>query len=103
MANGIGRGTTPVNTFEVDVDLRNAEVVYLTYKQGNKTILEKTKEELTITENEVSIRLTQEETLAFKTTQNVEIQFRARFPDEDAIKSNIINTTAERILKEGVI
>lgn len=30
------RGTTPTNIFNVNVDLTNAEVIYITYSQQNK-------------------------------------------------------------------
>ena len=102
---GIGRGTTPTNTFSVDVDLRDAEVVYLTYKQGSKITLEKEKGDLEIDEDEVRVYLTQEETLALKFGGNtpVRMQFRARYADGNAIKSNIMQATVEEILKDGVI
>lgn len=100
---GVGRGTTPTNTFDVDVDLRNAEVIWLTYKQNSKIVIEKEKDDLEVDENEVRVYLTQEETLALKDTVPVRMQFRARFADGNAIKSNIMQATVEEILKDGVI
>ena len=96
------RGTTPTNVFNVDVDLTNAEVIYITYKQQNKVVFEKTKDDITVTENSLTVKLTQEETLKL-TEREVEIQIRARFSDGTALASNIIKTTASKILKDGVI
>lgn len=96
------RGTTPTNVFNVDVDLTNAEVIYITYKQQNKVVFEKEKSDITVTENSLTVKLTQEETLKL-TEREVEIQIRARFSDGTALASNIIKTTANKILKDGVI
>lgn len=96
------RGTTPTHIFNTDVDLSEAEVIYITYRQGSKTVLEKAKEDIEVEESKLSVRLTQKETLAFKASK-VKVQIRARFNDGSAIASNIIDTTAEAILKDGEI
>lgn len=96
------RGTTPTNTFSVDVDCTDAEKIYITYSQHKKTIVEKSIEDLTVTSDEISVVLTQEETLQFR-EGDVEIQIRVKFPDGKAMSCDIIKTTAKRILKEGVI
>ena len=96
------RGTTPTNTFTVDVDLRQATALYVTYKQNSRVILEKTLEDATITETSVAVTLTQEETLAFS-KGTVSIQIRAKFADGAAIASNIITSSVDQILKDGVI
>lgn len=97
------RGTTPKHTFKSKIDLRDAEVIYMTYKQKGKVIVERSKEQMDVFEDKIEIHLTQQETLAFSTIGDVEIQCRARFPDTDAIASNIIECPALKILKEGVI
>lgn len=97
------RGTTPTHIFETDIDLTSAEVVYITYKQTTGETLTKEKSDIAIEEDKLTIKLTQEETLAFQTTGRVSIQIRARFPDGSAIASNIIQTTADEILRDGVI
>ena len=96
------RGTTPTNTFTVDVDLRQATELYVTYQQNGETIFEKTLEDVTVTETAIEIALTQEETLAFSKGM-VQIQIRAKFLDGAALASNILATSVEQILKDGVI
>lgn len=100
---GVGRGTTPTAIYTTDIDLRTAEVVYLTFKQGSKTLIEKEKEDMEIDENEVRVWLSQEETLLLKHTQPVRMQFRVRFPDQTALKSGIMSAQVGEILKDGVI
>ena len=103
------RGTTPIHTFKLKtkqgetLDLRSADVVYMTYKQAGKTIIEKTKDDMEITEDKVVINLSQTDTLAFSTISDVEVECRARFADEQAIASCIKKIPVCKILKEGVI
>lgn len=97
------RGTTPTHVFLTSIDLSDAAVIYITYRQGNKKVLEKTGEDLIVTTEQVTTKLTQEETLLFSVNDPVKIQIRAKFADQSAIASNVITTTADVILKEGVI
>ena len=96
------RGTTPENKFHVNLDCRDASVLYITYAQFGQKIIEKTIEDVTITEETITVQLTQEDTLRF-CPGKVEVQISVRFPDGKAAKCDIIETTAKRILKEGVI
>ena len=100
------RGTTPTHTFDVDTDLRGAEVIYITYEQCGKTVLEKTIDDIeTLGEEQISVKLTQEETLRFldRSDAPVLIQVAARWPTGDTVRSNVIRTNVEAILKEGEI
>lgn len=98
------RGTTPTHIFGTDVDLTDAEVIYITYRQGNKNVLEKTKDDfISLTADEIRLELSQTDTLGFSASGSVDIQIRARFPDGAAIASQVIHTSANVILKEGVI
>ena len=97
------RGTTPTHIFTTDIDLRGAAVLYLTYKQDQAKVLEKTIEDVTIEEDKLTVTLTQQETLMFNTTMRVEMQIRVRFPDGSELASNIMRAPVERILKGGVI
>lgn len=98
---GYKRGSTPVNTFEVDLDLTGA-TVFISYRQKGEIVLEKTGTDVTITPTQLTVSLSQEETLMFSTGL-VEIQIRYVFPNGSADASNIMKTTAEEIIKDGVI
>ena len=95
------RGSTPTNTFTLDIDLRQA-TVYVSYAQGGGVIVEKTGADLTVEEDKIIVHLSQEDTLAFK-NGIVMIQIRYVFPTGEADASNIMRTTAEEIIKDGVI
>lgn len=96
------RGTTPTNVFRTDVDLENASVLFVSYKQNGKVVLEKSLEDVSIKKTLVTVNLTQKETLLFQ-DGIVTIQIRAKFPENTAIASNLIRTTAEEIVKDGEI
>lgn len=96
------RGTTPIHSFGTSTDLRGA-VVYVTYKQGDTTILEKSNKDMLITEDGITIMLTQADTLRFKVGMPVKIQIRYTMPNGVSEASNIINATVDEVLKNGVI
>lgn len=98
----LGRGTTPTIVIEVSgLDLSTIDVMWITLKQGTHEL---TKElpDLTISGDTMSFRLTQEETLAFNSTQRIYIQFRYLIGDE-AYKTNIVSVEASGLLREGVL
>lgn len=97
------RGTTPTNVFTTDLDLTDADVVYITYKQGGETAIEKTKSDMTIEAEQITVELTQEDTLRLRSPATVQIQIRARFADGTAVASNVMTASVEQILKDGVI
>ena len=95
------RGTTPTQIFNVPIDLREAKV-YVTYSQKGQVILEKTNEDLEITEFDIRVILTQEDTLKFS-TDVVFIQIRYVTSEGYAAASDIITVPVDGILKQGVI
>lgn len=105
------RGTTPKNYFRTELDITGMDVLYITYKQGGQKVIEKSKEDIIITQETVEertiyvaeVELSQEDTLALSTIGDVEIQIRGRYPDGSTIASNIIKSKVCGILKEGII
>lgn len=99
----ITRGTTPTHTFCVDADLSEADVLYITYRQKGKVVIEKNIEDVEIETNKITVSLTQDDTLLLLCGIPVRIQIRAGFPDGTRIASNIIEVDAGEILKDGEI
>lgn len=97
------RFTTPTNTFDVNLDLTEAEAVYVTYSQNDEVVFEKTGAQLDITPGRLSVTLTQEDTGKLSTLYPVEIQIRARFADNSAPASDVMRAPVKKVLKEGVI
>ena len=97
------RGTTPTNTFYTSTSLVGA-TVYITYEQNDVICVEKSGDDVTITDEYVQVQLTQEDTLRFMSICDpVFIQIRYVREDGMADASNIMKTTVKKILKEGVI
>ena len=97
------RGSTPTNTIYTDISLVGA-TVYITYEQNGVICVEKSGDDVTITDEYVRVRLTQEETLRFQSNcDHVSIQIRYVREDGTADASNIMKTTVKKILHEGVI
>ena len=97
------RGTTVENTFTTDIDLTEAEVIFITYKQKNRKVIEKSIDDIDVSTDSLVVTLTQADTLAFSAGTPVEVQIRARFVSGSAVASNVMTTTVDKILKEGVI
>ena len=103
------RGTTPTNEFNVDTDFTMAVEMYISYGQKPdnedkyEPVIERILEDITVTPNKLTVRLTQEETLSLDADKGVGIQCRVKFADGSAYASKIIETTVEEIIKEGVI
>ena len=99
---GWRRGTTPINIFNVDIDLTGC-TIYLTYAQSGRVVIEKTGDQLEVTSDQIITMLTQEETLRLNESFMVEIQLRYIREDGFSDASNIITTQVGKILKDGVI
>ncbi len=98
----IERGATPLHTFTVDEDCRLAEVIYITYVQHGRVVVEKTINDITVEEDTITVQLSQEDTLRFDESET-RIQIRARFPGGRAIKSEVMLTEGDELLKTEVI
>lgn len=99
---GWKRGSTPINVFKVNVDLTDA-TVFVTYSQSGNVIIEKTGEDLIITEDTITTNLTQEDTLKLDSSYLVEMQIRYVKSNGTADCSNIVTASVGKILKDGII
>lgn len=104
------RGTTPTIEIETDISLVMAEEIYVTLKQGKTAtsaapVIERTKDTFeTLTDEGLTFKLTQEETLALHAEGYATLwQIRAIFPDGTAVACLIDKVNIADILKEGVI
>lgn len=98
------RGTTPTHTIQTDMDLTDAEVLYITYRQNGKNVIEKSLHDgIVVMSDSVNVKLSQADTLAFSHRGEVLIQIRAGFADGSRLASNVMHTTVDEILKDGEI
>lgn len=128
VSNMIMRGTTPYHSFILPIKAEEIDKIYLTYLQNDKVILDKTNEDVTITdivdlyENasmeelteeelnscQVVLHMSQEDTLAFKFYPAAEkniavIQVRLLTTDGEAYASDPVTERIMGVLKNGVI
>lgn len=103
----IPKGCTATNTFTVPFSADEVDVLFVTYQQNNKTVIEKPIDSVTFStedeQNVLSVFLSQEDTINLQSNARIKIQIRARLKNSSVIKSNIIYTTTDEILKKEVI
>lgn len=71
--------------------------------QSGRIVIEKNIDNLILDGQIITISLTQEETLKFKSDIDVEIQISLKDSSNMVYRSNIVKTNVKRILKEGAI
>lgn len=97
------RGTTPTHTFTLPFDTSLLSVVRVIYAQLCKTVLVKTGEDLDLSGNTVTVRLSQEDTLLFNCSHPVEIQIRVATAAKDVLNSDIMRVPVGRCLESVVL
>ena len=99
----IAKGCTCKNTFSIPFAESDIKVIFITYQQKGKTVIEKSLSECTFSEGTVSVILTQEDTLKLDENEYIKIQIRVRLQDGTLTKSKIIETYTDKVLKNEVI
>jgi len=96
------RGTTPTITITTDLDLTQASNLFVTFKQGDRVVFEKTLDDVTVRETQVVCELSQNDTLTLRDGKPVRFQIRATLGDSK-VASNVMATSVGEILKGGMI
>lgn len=99
----IVRGTTPQLVFTCNVPPKDFTICHIAFYQSNNIIFIKTLKDCTIQDNDLILTLSEIDTLKLISGRNVEIQLRVGYADGTRDASNIIETTADRILEDGVL
>lgn len=97
------RGTTPTYKFGVPFDIESVDVLYVTFEQNGRVVIERDLDSCEIGDKEIKVHLTQAETLKFTAGQLVTMQIRARFNTGKATASDLMTTDVHRVLRGGVI
>ena len=95
------RGTTPVIKLTLPEEI-DWDVLYITFKQGDTNVLEKTLSDVEIDGKTIYLLLTQAETLAFDRSNVVWVQLRGKVGDT-AYASKVMRVSVSDILKGGEI
>jgi hypothetical protein len=96
------RGTTPTFIFSLPFDVSNIKSAYITIK-SRWTEVEKAVTDCSLNGTTITVKLTQEETLALPESQIAGVQLRVLTNDNEALASDVFPIKVEEILKEGVI
>lgn len=98
------RGTTPTLIFTLPFPVSTLSALYITISQHFENIrIEKSLEDCTVSGNDVSVVLSQEDTLKLVDDRQAFIQVRVRTRDGTALASEMIPCAVEDVLKDGVI
>ena len=97
------RGTTPTLEFTLPFSTELLAEAYVTLSQNKNVVVDKPLGEMERNGNRLSVKLTQAETLLFDCAYKTEIQVRARTQEGEALASDIITVSTDRVLKDGVI
>lgn len=99
----IVRGTTPQLTFTCNVSPKDFTICHIAFYQAGTVIFIKTLDDCTISDNDLILTLTELDTLKLIAGNKVKIQLRVGYADGTRDASNIIETTADKILEDGVL
>lgn len=100
------RGTTPKLTFEAPFEISTCKQIWITFAQNDKEVFTIEKKDCTFNGNEVSVKLTQQQTLMLTGATYVQMQIRVSFDGADGdevLASDIITAAVQVILKDGEI
>ena len=97
------RGSTPLHTFTLSIDTAELLKIRITYHQLGRCVLTKTEKDATLDGYDVSVRLSEKETLAFRCSQDVDIQIKVLTKSGDVIPSDPLRVDVESCLDDEVM
>ena len=99
------RGTTPTLTFKANFDLDTITNLTIIFKQGGEIKLKKYLQDCQVdTKNKnISVTLSETETIEFIPNKDLHIQMRIRFEDGTVISSKVMTNYIDDILEEDIL
>lgn len=97
------KGTTPTHVFALGIDAELVKDLRVVYAQNGRTIVRRDLNSCTLNGGELTVKLTQGETLRFDANKMVNIQIRVLTTGGDALASDIIAVTVDDCLDNEVI
>lgn len=98
------RGTTPQHDFELPYTLDLIKDLRITYAQNGTAIFTKQKDKCILTDGQVSVKLTQQETLSLKPKYKVFIEIKILLFNNDVVRTEdpiilrVIDTSDEEVM-----
>ena len=97
------RGTTPTFTFTIPFNVSIISSFRLIFKQEKHNILVKNNSECALSDNSISVTLSQKETLSFDAEKPVMAQLRVLTKSGEALSSQIVVVDIKDTLDEEVL
>lgn len=97
------RGTTPTHIFKIPFDTGQLKEIRISYAQDDKVIVEKNTSDCILKGDEITVTLSQEDTLKFSHRKVVEVQLKVLTIDGGVLANNVIRVSAEEVLNEEVL
>jgi hypothetical protein len=97
------RGTTPTLEFQLPMSVETIADAYVTFAQKGQVLIDKKLADCSCGTDTLTVQLTQEDTLKLEAGQVTELQIRVKTKDNNALASQIMKVSTDRILKDGVI
>lgn len=97
------RGTTPIFSFTLPFNTDVIAVAKVTFKQGEKIVLEKKTKDCSLDNDVVSVKLTQEETFLFECKEFAEYQLRILDKAGNATETEVYREFVSECLDEEVL
>ena len=97
------RGTTPTHTFTLPIETSTIKEALVTYAQKENVLFEKSTEDCTMSENKITVVLTQEETFKFDCKSSAQVQLRVLTTEGKAMASDVLIVPVETCLSKVVL
>lgn len=96
------RGTTPTFTLTLPFNAEAITILSVAFAQNEKVLINKTLNDVLIAGKQITITLTENETLLFEDKSEIELQLRCGIGDK-RYASCIMHCSVEGILVEGAL
>lgn len=96
-------GTTPTHNFVIPFDVSLISNLRISYAQNDNEVFYKTKKDCSLSENTISVTLSQEETFLFEYGQQIQVQLRIIVLDGNVTSSDPITLFPEKSFNKEVL
>ena len=97
------RGTTPTHIFKLPFDTAQLAEVMVIYAHDDIEVFHKNLSDCTAAGKELTVKLTQQDTLSLSHLKNVQIQIKAKLLDGSVLVSNVYTKSVGKCLNDEVL
>lgn len=97
------RGTTPTHTFQIPFNTNLLKEIRISYAQRDAVVVEKSTEDCKLDGMNITVKLTQEETLRFSENVMAALQLRVLLNDGNVLATPVLRLDVGELLQDEVI